>query len=561
MDGVDHFLEAFMHQIFSVQRGVALCLILTAGCTSSTPSGSGGSGGGQDTSGSGGAGGSGSSSGGQPDATRVTTDKGSVHGAIVGQTREFLGIPYAAPPVGALRWKPPQPAEAWATPLEATTRGPACVQPDSTTGKPVAGTKEDCLTLNVWAPATPPSTPAPVLVWIHGGAFSGGSGGDAVYDGRALSEATGSVVVTVNYRLGPLGFLAHSALAAEDAAHPSAGMYGFEDQRAALAWTKTNIKAFGGDPARVTLFGESAGGISACLHLLSPLSKDLFQRTIIESGPCTTASDTTEKAAEAQGDALAAAAGCKDPASVLSCLRGKTSDEILLALPTKSGVLSPDGVSWLPVVDGWNIPDQPGALLTAGNFTKVPTLLGSNKNEGTLFVAPLSVKDDVEYAALLDAIYPGHGAEVLAKYPSAMFSSPKAAAAEAFGDSAFVCPTRRTARALSKAGVDTYLYHFVHALATPLGPELGVFHSSEIPFIFGNSYFGLTLNAEEELLSKAMVGYWSSMAKSADPNAMGALAWPKYDEASDQNMVLDLTLSIQTGLKKDICDFWAALSP
>ena len=204
---------------------------------------------------------------------------------------------------------------------------------------------------------------------------------------QRVAEATGSVVVTINYRLGPLGFLAHSALAAEDPAHPSAGMYGFEDQRAALVWAKANIQAFGGDPGNITLFGESAGGISACLHLVSPLSKDLFQRAIIESGPCSVGTGATEKAAEAQGDDLAKALGCNDPATALACLRGKKADEILVALPGKKGLISGDGVNWFPMVDGYNIPDQPSALLDAGKVAKVPVVLGTNKNEGTLFFA------------------------------------------------------------------------------------------------------------------------------------------------------------------------------
>jgi para-nitrobenzyl esterase len=548
-----------MHQFFSIQRGAALSLLLAIGCNSddSSPTSSAtvGAGGGSDTVGAGGGPGVGGAGGGPSDSALVTTDKGPVQGTIMGQTRVFLGVPYAAPPLGALRWKPPQPAAAWEMPLDAKVRGPACPRIDATTKKVAAGTSEDCLTLNVWAPATPPAELAPVLLWIHGGSFTFGSGGDPAYDGQALSEATGAVVVTINYRLGPLGFLAHSALSAEDASHPAAGMYGFEDQRAALAWAKANIAVFGGDPARVTLFGNSAGAISTCLHLLSPKSQGLFQRAIIESGPCIAGSATT---AEAQGNTLAVAAGCNDPANVLSCLRGKTSDEILLALPSQSGVLANDGVGWLPIVDGVNLPDQPDKLLAAGSFDKVPTIIGTNKNEGTLFTTVVTVNSDTEYTNLMDAIYPGHGAAIVAKYPSASFSSINAAIAEAFGDGFFVCSTRRIARALSTAGVATYLYHFVHAFETPIVSQLGVFHSAEIPFIFGNPYFLYTLMADEKPILKMMDGYWFNMAKTGDPNSMGAVTWPKYDATGDQNMVLDRTPSTQTGLKKDICDFWDA---
>jgi para-nitrobenzyl esterase len=370
------------------------------------------------------------------------------------------------------------------------------------------------------------------------------------------------VVVTINYRLGPLGFLAHSALAAEDPAHPSAGMYGFEDQRAALVWAKANIQAFGGDPGNITLFGESAGGISTCLHLLSPLSKDLFQRAIIESGPCSVGTGATEKAAEAQGDDLAKALGCTDPATALACLRGKKADEVLVALPGKKGLISGDGVNWFPMVDGYNIPDQPSALLDAGKVAKVPVVLGTNKNEGTLFFAiGATAADDAEYEALMSSVFGGMGATIVAQYPSAKYGSPKDAAAEAFGDGAFVCPTRRTARALAKAGVPTHLYQFVHA-PKALFPNLGAFHSSEVPYVFGNAYLGITLDLpEDQALSKAMIGYWSNHAITGDPNSKGAFAWPSYDAATDTNLVLDLTLSTQSGLKKDACDFWDGILP
>jgi para-nitrobenzyl esterase len=559
-----------MRHLSLIPRSVALSLLVIAGC--------GGDGSSSTSNGDGGAGGTGSASdaasttsststassstGATPEPAPVDTDKGPVQGKVSGETRAFLGIPYAAPPVGALRWKPPQPAAPWTAPLEAKVKGPACPQFDNM-GKLVPGTSEDCLTLNVWTPATPPAELAPVLLWVHGGSFVTGSGGDALYDGQALSEATGSVVITINYRLGPLGFLGHSALAAEDADHPSAGMYGFEDQRAALAWAKTNAKAFGGDPENVTLFGESAGGISTCLHLLSPKSEGLFQRAIIESGPCHTTTGQTKQQGEAQADKFATALGCSDPATVLSCMRGKTSDEVLSALPNNGNVVTGTGANWFPLVDGWNISDQPAKLFEAGSFTKVPTLLGTNKNEGTIFFAlGGGVKDETAYKALLTALFPAHADDVLARYPLASFSSPTAAAAEVFGDSSFVCPTRRAARALAKAGVDSYLYHFTHALATPLGPELGVFHASEIPFIFGNPLLGIiSLNDEEKVLSQSMVGYWSAMARSGDPNAKGASAWPKYDATGDQNIVLDFTFSAQTGLKKDICDFWDQIAP
>ncbi len=542
---------------------LSLAFLVAPGCGSESSGTTTGTGGGSSsttttstTTGTGGTG------GGATGPTLITTDKGPVQGAALGSTLTFLGIPFAAPPVGALRWKPPQPAAAWTEARDATKKGPFCPQLNALSPSPMPGTSEDCLTLNVWTPSTAAGAKAPVLFWVHGGGFILGSGAEATYDGQALSEATGSVVVTINYRLGPLGFLAHAALASEDAAYPSAGMYGFEDQRAALVWAKNNIQAFGGDPDNLTLFGESAGGISTCLHLISPLSKGLFHRAIIESGPCETGTGILEKDAEAQGDDLAKAVGCGDPATALACLRGKAADELLVALPGKKGLISGEGVSWFPMVDGLNIPDQPSTLLAAGKIAKVPVILGSNKNEGTLFFTiGASAKDDAEYEALMSAIFANQGAKIVAQYPSAKYGSAKDAAAEAFGDGAFVCPTRRTARALAKAGVPTYLYHFVHA-PKALFPNLGAFHSAELPFIFGNPHLGIMLAAaEEQALSKAMIGYWSRLSLTGDPNSKEALAWPSYDAASDSNVVLDLTLSTQSGLKKDACEFWEGIFP
>jgi para-nitrobenzyl esterase len=286
------------------------------------------------------------------------TDKGPVQGTVSGASRLFFAIPYAAPPVGDLRWKSPAPHAPWTTPVSAIQPGPACGQLDALTSMSFdTTTSEDCLTLNVWAPKAASSSPAPVMLWIHGGSFVIGSGGSPDYDGQALSEATGAVVVTINYRLGPLGFLALPALHSEDPAHPSSGMYGIEDQRAAMAWVQKNVAGFGGDPQNVTLFGESAGGISVCTHLISPPSKGLFQRAIIESGACATGLATTETAAQTQGANVAAKLGCSP--SDLACLRGKKVDEVLLALPTSPFETITGGVSWGTVVDGLNLPDDP----------------------------------------------------------------------------------------------------------------------------------------------------------------------------------------------------------
>lgn len=543
-----------MRVAFSLSWVVLPGLLLAAcGDGDSTSSGSGGTGG-QATGGSGGTGGTG---GGEAAPLIVETDKGKVEGSLSGTARTFLGIPYAAPPTGALRWKPPAPHDAWTDTFDATQKGHNCTQFSGLGTALDLNSSEDCLTLNVWAPAKPSAASLPVLVWIHGGAFVLGSGGDAAYDGQILSETTGMLVVSLNYRLGPLGFLAHTALEAEDATHPSTGAYGLEDQRAALQWVKANIAAFGGDPAKVTLFGESAGGISTCMQMVSPASKGLFQRAIIQSGPCDTARSKVD--ATAQGDAFAEALGCKGAADVPACLRGKTPDEVMKALPQSGDFLFGDGASWFPTVDGVNLPDTPGNLLADGKFDKIPVIVGSNANEGSLFLllGNTQIPDEPAFLVFAENVVPGHGAEVVAKYPIATYGSAKAAATAAVGDGGFVCPTRRMARAITKAGAASYLYHFTYAPVGLLG-DLGSFHSAEVKFVLGNpsQLLSQPLTDEEITLSKALMGYWSRFADKADPSGGDALAWPKYEQASDENIVLDMKVSTQSGLKKDLCDFW-----
>jgi len=534
------------------------CVILTtfaaAACGSSETSGTGGTGGTGGTTSTGGVGGTVDS------APQIDTDKGPVKGAVSGSTRTFFGLPYAAPPVGDLRWKPPSPSAAWKDPLDATTKGRPCTQNGSLSNKIDAKSGEDCLTLNVWTPEKPASDKLPVMVWIHGGGFALGSGSDAAYDGQALSEATGTVVVSVNYRLGPFGFLALPELESEDAAHPSTGAYGLEDQRAALQWVKANIAAFSGDPKNVTLFGESAGGISTCMHLVSPLSKDLFQRAIIESGPCDTGSDKAK--AMAQGAAFLAALGCDADPDPLKCARDKPMEDVMAALPSSVDFFFGDSASWFPVVDGWNLPDRPGKLLEEGKFEKMPVVLGTNADEGTLFLYLAGeagkIPDDAAFLAATEKLVPGHGAEVVAHYPSATYGSAQAAAAASVGDAGFVCPTRRTARALAKAGVATYLYHFTFVPDGALLPNMGSFHSSEVKYVLGNpsQLTPKALTDDELALSATMMGYWSRHAAAGDPNGKDAFVWPKYDQATDSNIVLDLTVSSDTGLHKDLCDFW-----
>ena len=534
---------------------VILGALFTAGCGGGDSSGSGGGGAGSTTTGTGGSGGATATTA----SLKIDTDKGPMQGTLVGATRAFLGVPFAAPPVGDLRWKPPAPHAAWSDTLDASQKGRPCTQMAGFANKVDPKTGEDCLTLNVWTPASPASDKLPIMVWIHGGGFTVGSGSDAAYDGQALSEATGHIVVSVNYRLGPLGFLALPALESEDAAHPSTGGYGLEDQRAALECVKANAAALGGDPGNVTIFGESAGGISVCSHLVSPKSKGLFQRAIIESGPCDTGADKAK--AEAQGAEFLKALGCDADPDPVACARAKPVEDVLLALPTSLDFIF-GGTKWFPVVDGWNLPDVPAKLLADGKMENVPVVLGTNKDEGTLFLylagSAGQVPDDATYLDFSEKLVPGHGADIVALYPSATYGSAQAAAAASLGDAVFVCPARRAARSIAKTGNPTYLYHFTYTPEGALLGDMGSFHSAEVKYVLGNASQLLPkpLTDEELPLEATMMGYWGRHAEAGDPNGKGAFSWPKYAEATDENIVLDVTVSKQTGLAKAECDFW-----
>ena len=488
----------------------------------------------------------------------VDTDKGKVEGVVIEKTRAFLGIPYAAPPVGDLRWKSPAPHAAFGETFAAKTKGRPCTQGKTLGDGLDTKSGEDCLTLNVWTPERPTAANLPVLVWIHGGGFTIGSGSDSMYDGLVFAEQTGTVVVTINYRLGPLGFLALPELEAEDKAHGSSGAYGLEDQRAALEWVKANIAAFSGDPSRVTVFGESAGGISTCAHIVSPPSAGLFQRAIIESGPCDSALPKDE--AHTQGATYVEALGCTGAPDVLACLRGKTAEEALLALPGGGDFLFGDGPKWYPMVDGYNLPDRQGKLLESGQFQKVPTILGTNADEGSLFfeLNNTMVPDEAAFITLVDKVVPGKGAEVLTHYPVATYGSAKAAAIAAVGDAGFICQTRRTARALTKAGVSACLYHFTYAPPDSLLGPIGSFHAAEVKYVLGNaSLLSPAAMTDEELaMSASIQGYWSRHAANGDPNGGGAFEWPAYDAAKDENLGIDVAITKQAALKSELCDWW-----
>lgn len=488
----------------------------------------------------------------------VTTQHGKIEGKIDGDTRVFLGIPFAAPPVEGNRWRSPQPVAAWNDIRQATEFAPSCPQPSSglsqvgiSSGKTF---EEDCLYLNVWTPTTPSTKKRPVMVWIHGGAFVIGGAATSVYNGKKLVEHGDLVVVSINYRLGPLGFLAHPKLGA------GSGNFGFLDQQTALKWVQQNIDAFGGDPKNVTIFGESAGGISVCLHLTAPSSAGLFQRAISESGPCFPL--PTIENANSAGEKIADETGCAEANDPIECLRTKTPEALLSVLPPRSALHFGVGHAWFPVLDKTIWSDQPQTLLEQGLFTKVPTIFGVNKDEGTLFamLAGLQALGAVTYTTYIEATFGDAANEVLKRYPPFLKGTPGQTIAELIGDTLFVCPTVNAVNAIATKQDDVFLYYFTHVPSfTSLMPFLQSTHTAELPFVFGNPLIdGLNLKNEEAELSTKMMTYWTTFASSGTPNATSntLLTWPNYDALKQEHLVFSTTPSVENKLKHDLCEFW-----
>jgi para-nitrobenzyl esterase len=466
----------------------------------------------------------------------VKTDKGEVQGLLDRGVRRFLGVPFAAPPVGDLRFEAPMPHAAWAR-MATRDFGNACRQPLS----PITEYMyfdEDCLYLNVYTPRPAPAH-APVMVWLHGGAFIIGSGAEPMYEASALARR-GVIVVTVNYRMGPLGFLAYAG---------TSGNQGIEDQRAALKWVQTNIAAFGGDPQNVTLFGESAGAISVYIHLADAASGGLFKRVIVESGFTHGAGILplpTKDQASAQGMQLAAAVGCGD----LACLRTKDPSALGKALMTRPLTLGGMGVLWWPI-------SSPLAAIESGSFNKVPVILGTNGDEGTLLQflgkAPAS---DADYVAQVQAQFGADSAAVLAQYPVSKYATPSAAAAAVMGDAIFVSDARRTARALVAAGVPVWRYSFERVPVFQPIPDLGAYHAAEIRFVFDSTFLGNALTADEEVLGGMMRDHWVGFARDGKPGSK----WPAYDAATDSYLEFNAAATAKTGLKSAVSDFWDGLN-
>jgi para-nitrobenzyl esterase len=479
-------------------------------------------------------------------ATEVTVKNGKLKGKSVGDVRAFLGIPYAKPPVGELRFMPPQPAENWKDVRQATEFGPSCVQNTSALAA-MGAQDEDCLTLNVFTPAA--DKKLPVMVWIHGGAYV--SGGSNQYDGAKLAGEKQVVVVTVNYRLGVLGFLSHPELEGDAHGGVPSGNDALRDQQLALKWVRDNIDKFGGDPKNVTAFGESAGSSSTCIHSVSPTGKGLAERFIMQSGACMGTFLMTPKAAADELGSEFADALCEGEADLVACLREKDAKELVMWGSDRGT----SGAGWTPVInaDDQLLPEAPSAIIAAGKHTKGALLMGTNKNEWALFVQlqMTNVSTVANFNTAVDAQFPAPlNAAVKAHYTGVTDATAPATFVKIVTDAAFRCPTRALARATAAQGNDVYLYSFEHGAA---------FHAYEIPFVFGNASPALGIT-DVEPVRPVMQTYWSQFAKTGSPNGGDQPEWPAYDADGDQHMVLKGKPEAGEGLSAADCDFWDSLT-
>jgi para-nitrobenzyl esterase len=510
---------------------------------------------------------------------QVSTDKGAVVGSVdqkIG-VRTFLGIPYAAPPVGALRWQPPRPAASWSAPRQATTLGSACEQNVNTSfGQPTVGVSEDCLFLNVYTPLS--GSHLPVVVWFHGGGYTGGQGGD--YDGRFYASQRHQIVVTVNYRLGAFGFLATNSLNATSSTHTS-GNYGFEDQQAALRWVQKNIASFGGNAGNVTITGQSAGAGSVCFHTVSPQSRGLFEAGILMSGTCAFRFQPipTLQQIASQGDTIAAQLGCSGTdAAAAACLRAKSPQSILAA----TGGGSTGGATTLPLgplVDGRIIPQQPETLVKSGRFNKVPLMMGNVLDEGTIFVflnhvlAGAPPVTAAEYPSLVQATTLPQGItvdEVVQHYPLSSYPSPNQALAQVMTDES-VCQIDAQTKLFAK-WVPTYAYEFADRdapnLAAPIakagGLTLGANHGIDIQYVFKSEGIPLVsatpapFDTAQNAVSNSIGSYWAHFAATGNPGSAGGPAWPRFQAGSPERVRYDTggTTLFKNLEQEHQCSFW-----
>ena len=506
----------------------------------------------------------------------IETASGRVEGAAVddgrgptGDILVFRGIPYAAPPVGDLRWRPPQPPSSWEGVRSASESGAPCwqrISPDTSIySRGEIDRSEDCLHLDLWTAAGAGTDgPRPVMVWFHGGSHEVGHGSSLIFDGAALARK-GVVLVSINYRLGSFGFLAHAGLSAESE-HGSSGNYGLLDKIAALKWVQANAAAFGGDPERVLIFGQSAGSMSVCSLVASPLAAGLFHRAIGQSAGCFTPLPTLEQAEE-RGALLAAELGAAEgatPESTLSTLRAASAEDVLAAAGSSGW-----SADFKTVVDGWYLPDQPAAIYARGEHNRVPMMVGSMGDESSALFAPGPPLEPEELELQLKEQYREAGPDLLAAYAAEAEQAPGAVPTLIRSDTIFGWGSRTWVRYASAAGGDAYLYFISHAppvfrLYLPDRPDLGgeggprhfgAYHSGDLAYVFGNvDLVGINWEDWDHEIADLLSSYWTNFAKTGDPNGEGLAQWPRYDPDGDMALVVGDEVGAQTGVRKQKLD-------
>lgn len=480
-----------------------------------------------------------------------------------GPVAVFKGMPYAAPPVDDGRWRPPEPVTLREGVQPAVDWGFACIQYPGNTDfyrdiAEVFGTdpalvpdfepmSEDCLYLNLWTTNLDGDDLQPVMVWIHGGSNVAGSGAEPPYDGANLARR-GAVVINFNYRLGVFGFLAHPALTAESV-HGSSGNYALLDQIALLEWVQRNAPAFGGDPNRVTIFGESAGATDVSLLMASPLARGLFHRAIIQSGGYAVAANTSLAEAEAVGERLASVLGVDGEDAIESMRRVEAEELLRITAESEIGRVN------APVIDGWVLDDAPGRVFDRGDQAAVPLIAGFNADEWTTM---RRYWPDVTVEGLRDALAASYGEladRAIAVYPAVTDEEASAAADEFQTDMYFACPARFIADRMERAGSSAYFYTFSRVAPSPGGEVLRAFHGAEVPYAFDTlaNETWIPRNEVDEALADMMADSWVRFAAMGDPNGGGAVQWPVYNAPNRKYMVFDDTVEIAAGVREEQC--------
>jgi para-nitrobenzyl esterase len=504
----------------------------------------------------------------------VQADTGTLRGAKVSTVIAFRGIPYARPPVGELRWQPPQPPVAWQGVRDALQPGTACTQRisglttffapmaqayGSNFEQPPIQSSEDCLYLDVWVPEWPVQHPLPVMVWLHGGSNTVGSGTQSTYDGVSLTRH-GVLLVTLNYRLGAMGFFSHPELTAESP-HHSSGNYGLLDQLAALNWVKKNIAQFGGDPDNVTLFGESAGAIDATRLMASPLAAGLFKRVISESGPAFESGQTLAQA-EAFGSAVSALAPEGAQSTPLAKLRALPAADVE-ALVVKAKEHLPTDIT-SATTDGWVLPISPQQAFVTGSIQKVDLLIGLNGRELSAFRLAASaaakssgatnnVAESGGLKRFTEAARPYFGgwtSPAIAIYFGKILLDKNAGLDAAANDLIAACPVGAVASLTHAAGQQVFVYRFDRSVPGPGETTLGAFHSLEVPYVFGSlrdrEWQWLPSTADDASLSELLQTYWTNFAKTSTPNAPGLPKWPAWSDESKEFLLVNQDASVTT---------------